>query len=71
MNADEAPQRRSRRRHSSWPEGSDADLAEGSMPWATEEDDTPERPNMPPDAPEADVLEQSESAALDDDDRSR
>jgi hypothetical protein len=70
-----APRANSRRpkggRHSSnWPEGSDADRAEGSIPWA-EEEETTGRPSVPPDAPEADVLEQSEPAELDDEDHVR
>jgi hypothetical protein len=69
---EERPQRRRGKRHSSsWPEGSDADRAEGSVPWADDEEDRRVPPSMPADAPEADVLEQSEPAGLDDEDRSR
>jgi hypothetical protein len=62
------PARRGPRRGARWSEGSEADLAEGAQPWDDDEKE-PVAPKMPPDAPEADVLEQSESADLDEDDR--
>jgi hypothetical protein len=74
MTADETKRRRKpgKRHTSGWPEGSDADRAEGSLAWAErDEDDERVGPSMLPDAPEADVLEQSEPADLDDDDRAR
>jgi hypothetical protein len=70
--AEREPHRRTgKRRSSNWPEGSDADRAEGSLPWADGDEEERPRPAMPPDAPEADVLEQAESADLDEEDRAR
>jgi hypothetical protein len=56
-------------RRAEWADGSEADRAEGSLPW--KEDDERSRPSLPPDAPEADVLEQSQPAELDDDEQTR
>ena len=48
-------------------EGSDADIAEQARSWVDEEEER--RPEVPPDAPEADVLEQSKPVDVDEDDR--
>jgi hypothetical protein len=57
------------RRRAEWADGSEADRAEGSLPW--KDDDERPRPVLPPDAPEADVLEQSQPADLEDDEQTR
>jgi hypothetical protein len=71
MTPDERPSERpnTERRRAEWADGSEADRTEGSRPW--KEDDERPRPSLPPDAPEADVLEQSQPAELEDDDQAR
>lgn len=55
--------------HDSVPgEGSEADMAEQARPWVEEEEEDRKR-ELPPDAPEADVLEQSMPVDVDEDDR--
>ena len=48
-------------------EASEADIAEGEQAWDADEREP--RPVIPPDAPEADVLDQTRPAHLEDDDR--
>ena len=55
--------------HGDFSEGSDADRAEQAEPWDREE--TEVKPRIPLDAPEADVLDQSRPADLDDEERDR
>jgi hypothetical protein len=72
MTASEHQADRPERRRGDWADGSEADRAEGSMPWTDGgDDDERSRPTLPPDAPEADVLEQSQPADLDEDEHPR
>jgi len=48
-------------------EASEADIAEGEQAWDVDEGEP--RPVIPPDATEADVLDQTRPAHLEDDDR--
>jgi hypothetical protein len=72
MTASEHDADRSEQRHGDWANGSEADRAEGSLPWKDgDEDEERARPSLPPDAPEADVLEQHQPADLDEDEHPR